>query len=202
MRRSSVPVLHGRYIPPAVERGDRIDCLVRDCTMVVTGWTDARISWPRGCRGGRSPGSPSIILDDELARAVQHESAAAISYWWGVTTPTVVKWRRALGVDRRNNAGSQVLIHAATTKARAAVDPVRSPECRRKQRENAIRRRLWELAPRVTRGLEWTPAHQALIGTMPDRDVAARTGHPLRSVRHMRLKLGIAPYRPARARSR
>ncbi len=197
MRRPpSIPVLRGTYTPPAAERGDRIDCLVRDCTMIVTGWTDAPISWPRGCRGGRSPGSPSVIVDEELARAVQHESATAISYWWGVSTVTVVKWRRALGVDRRNNEGTQVLVHAATRKARAAVDPVRSPECRQKQRENAIRRRLWELAPKVTRGLAWTARHKALIGTMPDRAVAARTGHPLRSVRHMRLKLGIPPYRP------
>jgi hypothetical protein len=35
------------------------------------------------------------LVDDELARAVRHESALAIRYWWGVGTKTVVWWRRA-----------------------------------------------------------------------------------------------------------
>ena len=48
----------------------------------------------------------------------------------------------------------------------------------------------------MTRGKAWTPEHQALIGTMPDREVAARTGHPLKSVKHMRLKLQVPCYRP------
>ena len=188
---SSIPVLGGTYTPPALRRGDRTDCLVRDCMVVVTTWSDAPISWPRGCPAVQSPGGPSLIVDEELARAVRQESAAAIAYWWGVSMFTVIKWRKALGVNRRNNEGSQVLIRAATTKARAAQSPIRSAEYRQKQRENIIRRRLWELAPEVTSGKAWTPEHKTLLGAMPDREVASRTGHPYSSVKTLRLKLRI-----------
>ena len=174
----SIPVLRGTYIPPALRRGDRTDCLVRDCMMVVTTWSDAPISWPCGRPAGRRGGPLRLIVDEELARAVRQESAAAICYWWGVSNVTVGKWRKALGVNRRNNEGSQVLIRAATTKARAAQNPIRSAAYRQKQRENIIRRRLGELAPELINGQAWTPEDKALLGTLPDREVASRTGHP------------------------
>jgi hypothetical protein len=63
--------------------GDRADCLYRDCLVVVTGWTDAPISWPRSLPVGER-GYPSIVVTEELARAIRHESAAAIQHWWGV----------------------------------------------------------------------------------------------------------------------
>jgi hypothetical protein len=194
-RRKSRPVLRGTYAQPALRHGDRTDCLVRDCTMVVTTWSDAPISWPRGCPAVQSPGSPGLIVDEELARAVRQESAAAIRYWWGVSNVTVSRWRKALGVNRKNNEGSQVLIRAATTTARAAQSPIRSTEYRQKQRENIIRRRSSGLAPELSSGKAWTPAHKSLLGTIPDQEVASRTGHPLRSVKTMRRKLGIPSFR-------
>ena len=33
-------LLHGPYIPPALHRGDRTDCLYRDAEVVVTSWTE------------------------------------------------------------------------------------------------------------------------------------------------------------------
>jgi hypothetical protein len=36
------------------------------------------------------------LVDDELARAIRQESAAAIKYWWGVGSNAVWKWRQAL----------------------------------------------------------------------------------------------------------
>ena|SRR6516165_1896048 len=45
----NVKLLFGPYHPPALRRGDRATCLVRDYDVVVTSWTDSRISWPR-CR--------------------------------------------------------------------------------------------------------------------------------------------------------
>jgi hypothetical protein len=50
-------------------------CLFRDCLVQVTAWTDARISWPRAIPVGER-GHPSILVDDELARAVRTEAAA------------------------------------------------------------------------------------------------------------------------------
>jgi hypothetical protein len=37
-----------------------------------------------------------------LARAVRHESAAAIGYWFEVDITTVTKWRKAIGVPEWN----------------------------------------------------------------------------------------------------
>ena len=55
--------------------------LYRDTDVVVTGWTDARIPRPR-CRPLDVPRThPSLLVDDELARAVRQESAAAVRYW-------------------------------------------------------------------------------------------------------------------------
>jgi hypothetical protein len=39
-------LLHGPYRAPRLRVGDRATCLFRDCLVVVTGWTDAPISWP------------------------------------------------------------------------------------------------------------------------------------------------------------
>ncbi len=77
-------LLFGRYQAPALSRGNRATCLFLDTTVTITGWTDARISWPlcRPVDNGRR--RPTILLDEELARAVRRESAAAIGYWWGV----------------------------------------------------------------------------------------------------------------------
>jgi hypothetical protein len=67
-----------------LKRGDRASCLLRDCDVLVTSWTAARISWPR-CRSLDNPrGGSGILLDEELARAVRQESAAAVCYWWAV----------------------------------------------------------------------------------------------------------------------
>jgi hypothetical protein len=60
---------------PALRVGDRADCLMRG-TVVITGWTDARISWPR-CRRPVGKSHPSLLLDSELARAVRTAAAAA-----------------------------------------------------------------------------------------------------------------------------
>jgi hypothetical protein len=55
--------------------------------------------------------------------------------------------------------------------------------------------RLWERSPDVTCGKPWAPEEEALLGTMPDRDVAKRTGHTLNAVWIRRRKLGIAAFR-------
>jgi hypothetical protein len=46
-------------------------------SSLITGWSDARISWPC-CRAvGTTGGGSGLLLDEELAHAVRHESAAA-----------------------------------------------------------------------------------------------------------------------------
>src|SRR5271167_1560045 len=90
-------LLHGPYQAPRLHVGDRTVCLFKDCDVAVTGWTDAPISWPR-CLPVGSTGHPGLLVDDELARAVRMESAAAIRHWWGVSVCVVWRWRKALGV--------------------------------------------------------------------------------------------------------
>jgi hypothetical protein len=65
-------------------------CLLRDGTVVITSWSDGRISWPR-CRRLGVRGGSGLLVDDELVRAIRSESSLAIQYWWGVQAETV--WR-------------------------------------------------------------------------------------------------------------
>jgi hypothetical protein len=113
-------LLFGPYQAPRLRKGDRATCLYRDCDVVVTGWTDARISWPR-CPPPGTKGHPSLLVDEELARAIKHESAAALRHWWGVSGLVVWKWRKALGVGRKNCPGSRRLIRAASEQGAAQV---------------------------------------------------------------------------------
>jgi hypothetical protein len=114
MRQSDrVKLLHGPYRPPSLRVGDRATCLFRDCDVIVTGWTDARISWPR-CRPLHVLRShPSLLVDDELARAIRSESATALRYWWGASVGVIWRWRKALGVGLLDNPGTHRLIRAA-----------------------------------------------------------------------------------------
>jgi hypothetical protein len=107
-------LLHGPYRAPKLHVGDRATCLYRDCDVVVTAWTDARISWPRALPVGRK-GHPSILVNEELARAVRTEAAVAVCFWWGVSEGVVWRWRKALGVTRTDNAGSHRLIRASAS---------------------------------------------------------------------------------------
>jgi hypothetical protein len=180
-------LLHGPYRAPPLRVGDRAACLRRDCDVKITGWTDAPLPWPQGVPvGGRS--APSILLDDELARAVRLESAAAIRYWWGVSAGVVWRWRKALGVGRTDSPGSRRLVLAASAKG---ADAVRGPGPTPRQVE---RRRLWResnIAPR------WPAADLALLGGLPDDEVARRTGRSWNAVRQKREALGVPNPAPA-----
>jgi hypothetical protein len=190
-------LLHKPYRPPRLRRGQRASCLYRDRLVVVTGWSDAPIAWPL-CRGLDPPSGIGVLVDDELARAVRCESAAAISHWWRVSGRTVAKWRRALDVNRQNNEGSQLLIHAATAKAlQLALEQEYSDEERQRRSQLARELAIWEFSPNVTFGIPWTAEAVTLLGTMPDPEVARRTGHSVNAVRLRRAQLGIARFRGA-----
>jgi hypothetical protein len=55
-----------------------------------------------------------MLVDEELARAIRQESAAAIKHWWRVGAHRVWQWRTAFDATRTNNPGSQRLIRAAS----------------------------------------------------------------------------------------
>src|SRR5262249_59558985 len=93
--RERLKLLFGPYAAPPLKRGDKACCLFRDAEVVVTSWTFAPIPWPR-CRLADGPGGGSgLLVDEELARAVRHESAAAIMFWWQARQTAVNNWRPA-----------------------------------------------------------------------------------------------------------
>ena len=80
---------HGPYRPPRSAAGDRLFCEIRG-TVIVGGYTDAPIPWPRMKKGG----NPCLILCGDLVRAVRAESNAAVSHHFGVSTHTVTSGAR------------------------------------------------------------------------------------------------------------
>jgi hypothetical protein len=189
-----VRLLFGPYKPPKLRRGRRAFCLYRDADVIITGWSAGRIRWPR-CRtlddyGG---GGSGLLVDERLAYAIRHESAAAILYWWGVTCSTVARWRKALGVSRMDSEGSQRLILAASAAGAHILRGQKLPPeaCEQRRRMNAALNLKRHLRPGY-HGLWWTAEDLALLGTMPDELVAAYVGRTTQAVRCRRTELGIA----------
>jgi hypothetical protein len=191
--RERVKLLSGPYTPPKLKRGDRAMCLFRDCTVVITSMSAGRIPWPR-CRAldQRGGGGSGLLVEEELARAVRSESAAAIKHWWGVSTKAVWHWRRALGVGRADNPGSRRLIRAAAEAGASTLrGKPRPPEQVERRRQTARELDLGRhLRPDHGRG--WAKAELGLLGTAPDAEVARRIGRSYEAVRQKRCQLGIA----------
>ena len=190
---ASIALLAGPYHPPALRRGDRAFCLFRDCDVVVTSWTDARISWPR-CRVIDQAGGSGRLVDEELARAVRTESALAIHYWWGASHDAVKNWRRALGIKRLDTLGTVRLRREVTKKIIRQLKDKKLPARLVKQRrDQAIRLNLI----RFTKGHRhpdsplWTAKELALLGTDADELIAQQIGRTANAVRIMRDRQGI-----------
>jgi hypothetical protein len=174
-------LLFGPYRAPAMKRGDRPFCLVRDYPVVVIGWSDARIPWPRCLSLDPPRQGCGLLIDEELARAIRHESAVAVAHWWGVHPSTVIHWRKALGVTRTNNEGSHRLVLGAiaeTLKARFGGGKGRAG------------RRGSSPFPARGRAAVWAPGEVALLGALSDAEVAQRTGRSQAAVLKKREQLG------------
>lgn len=198
--RERFKLLHGPYHPPALRKGDRATCLYRDSDVIITGWSHGPIAWPR-CRALGTKGGAGLLVDEELARAVRCESALAIRYLWGVSTKAVWNWRKALGVNRVNNEGSQRLIRDA---AQAGADVLKqngltAEQCRRAG-ERAKRLNLIQYAHAKPARPRWTEEQEALLGTASDRAIARRIGRSTKAVRQRRTALGIPTSRDRRRR--
>jgi hypothetical protein len=118
-----VKLLYGPYRPPRCKVGENVTCEYHGREMVVSGMTDAPISWPQG----RSRNGLSVIVCGDLVRAIRTESAMAVAYHWGVHSSTVSKWRKALGVPRMTNGTRRLRIEWTTE--------IFTPEFRAKGRE-------------------------------------------------------------------
>jgi len=94
--------LIGTYKTPRVRIGTVLTCEARDCDVVVTGYSDGRIPWPRG-RKRQAGGGAGFVVFGGLSDAIRIESNLAVSHWFGVDRKVVTKWRRALQVARTND---------------------------------------------------------------------------------------------------
>jgi hypothetical protein len=190
-------LLFGPYQAPPLKRGDRAVCLYRDAEVVITGWSDARIAWPRCHPVGR--GGVGLLVDEELARAVRHESALAVAYWWGVSRDAVRYWRRALGVGRADNEGTARLVKAASASGAAAVrGQGLPPEQVERRRRTAVEQGLGRYLTPGHQWPRWTDEDLALLGAVPDEDLAAKTGRTPNAVRVKRTRLGIPTHKDRR----
>lgn len=94
----------GPYSTPLFEMGQVIECAARGPVTIV-GITSGKIAWPIG----KTKRAKSLVLFDDLEKAVIQEAAAAICHWWGVGPHTVWKWRKALHVSQSSNPGTTAL---------------------------------------------------------------------------------------------
>ena len=189
---------HGPYAPPALRRGDRATCLVRDGDVIITGWSDGRIPWPRCRRPGSHGGGSGLLVDEELARAIRLESSLAIQHWWGVDVSVVWRWRKALGVPRFNEGSARLQTALNTQKGAAQKGKPLPPEAVERRRRTA--RELGLRPPQRPGGRRWTKKELALLGTAPDAELATRFGRTERAVRVMRNRPSIASAKDRRHR--
>jgi hypothetical protein len=184
-------LLIGPYEPPPVTKGDRATCFYRDTAVVITSWSDGRIGWPR-CRALGHRGGSGLLVDEELARAISSESAAALMYWCGMSCSTVWLWRKALGVEGcAGTEGSRRLVEAGRERAGERLRGMRLPPELVEQRRRSARalNLIHYAAAGHTDG--WTKAELRLLGKLPDAEVAKRTGRGANAVRVKPTKLGI-----------
>jgi hypothetical protein len=105
----------------------------------------------------------------------------------------VAPWRKVLGVDRTGNEGTRRLYQAlAEASAAGQAQGKRLPADQVERRRRTSRElNLSQYLTPGYHGPRWTDEQEALLGTMPDEEVARRTGRTSNGVRLKREKLGI-----------
>lgn len=187
------PTLIGTYSAPAVRKGEIVTCLYRDTDCVVTGIHDGRIPWPR-VRALEARGGSGLLVNEELVRAIRTESAAAHMHWFGVGSKAVWRWRKrfAPGLGKFRTPGSKIAHEKASQAGGKATHEKEwtEEECDVKAE---ISKRLGFRPTERWKGTgkEWTAAEVKFLGTMPDAEVAKKTGRTIHAVRAKRRKVGL-----------
>ena len=112
-------------------------------------------------------------------------------FWWNVSQRAVWAWRKSLGVGRMDSEGSQRLILAAAEAGGAVVRGQKLlPEQVERRRRTAFEMNLGRNLITGFHGPRWTKKDLALLGKIPDNEVARRTGRTPDAVRQKREELG------------
>ena len=158
----------GPYYPPAVQIGDMVEC-ARFGVVRVIAWSEGPLPWPLCSTGG----TRSLILFEDLERAVRAESRLAVALAWGVSKPTITEWRRHLEVGH-NNAGSRARHRAIVSRV---ITPTQNAEGLERAHSLDVRLQIEERrragAPPSSR---WTPDVVDLMGVETDVEIASRVG--------------------------
>jgi hypothetical protein len=168
--------------------------------VIVTGWSDGRIPWPRCRQPGTHGVGSGLLVDAEAARAVRLESSVAVQYRWGVHLKTVWLWRQALGVERFNEGSARVCMEVGGKRAAMLRGRKLPPDQVERQRETALALDLGQYLRAYDPGDRWTAEELAVLGTLPDAEVGARIGRTETAVRTKRSKHGIRSARDRRRR--
>jgi hypothetical protein len=193
-----VRLIDGPYYPPRTGRGRFLVCELRG-KVKVGGYSDSPVPWPRIWR------RRSLVICGDLLRALKTESVYAVSYHWGLSRAIVSYYRQRLGIARLNPGSHRLfrkVIDAARTPEALAKqsaaregkpsrmsrrDRERLRQIQRRPKPLSIRRRMSERLRRHFDLLgpyrKWTRSELAMIGTMPDREVARRIERTLSAVR-------------------
>ncbi len=104
----------------------------------------------------------------------------------------VWRWRKVLGVTKTNNPRTyQLLTEASQAGADALKEKTWTEEEREAARRNAARLNLGKHLKTGYHGPTWTAKERALLGKLPDTEVARRTGRTREAVRIERERQGI-----------
>jgi hypothetical protein len=229
--RDRFKLLHGPYRTPRFRYGARVFCEVRG-EVVICGLTDARIPWPVGKKGrARSlvvNGGLAKAVLRESATAVCHwwgVTAQTLSVWrkaLGVVG-TNEGTRRLRGINAAEVLTEEVVAkgraasHAPEVEARRSATLMGRPmnpkvraifdRARRQPHSLETRKKMSETHRRIgTRPRHdvppWTPEQDALLGTLPDAEVAVMIRRTELAVLTRRCRLRIPCYNSERSKMR
>jgi hypothetical protein len=103
-------LIGGPYHSPEIDIGEWATCAIRG-RQQIRDYTRALIPQPRLVGRGRG-----IIICGDLERALRIESASAIAHYWGVDPHAVSRWRKALGIEAYEVAGTKALLGQSAAK--------------------------------------------------------------------------------------
>ena len=158
-------LLRGPYTSPNVRVGDAVTCAIRGC-VEVKGWHDkGAIAIPLGgVKGTRW----SMVVSDDLLKALYVETSVAICFYWNVSELSVATWRRHLGIDGR---ATESFIHAMRQAGLA------------NGRADGVAERLRGMNARP-----WTPKELALLPKFSNAEVTALTNRSREAVENARAR--------------